>query len=208
MFLVFICNLISCSAAVLLSLSIYMLLFSRKFLTREDSTGEDVAEWMKGIWPSHHDPTHKKIQGKNYWITMHAHDGQEEGGQEDDFHYSKERQEKHVCVVMLVNQWPPPVLLYVHSTYIVGRSHWFHWKAYSLVRFAIIQWVLDYWNDHVQKKFPDNRGIPLNDIFSGFLLWGSCFGQSLQKYCWMKKKEFRNELEFMNDYVNPVFVNV
>ena len=98
MFLVFICNLISCSAAVLLSLSIYMLLFSRKFLTREDSTGEDVAEWMKGIWPSHHDPTHKKIQGKNYWITMHAHDGQEEGGQEDDFHYSKERQEKHVCV--------------------------------------------------------------------------------------------------------------
>ena len=76
-----------------------MLLFSRKFLTREDSsTGEDVAEWMKGIWPSHHDPTHKKIQGKNYWITMHAHDGQEEGGQEDDFHYSKERQEKHVCV--------------------------------------------------------------------------------------------------------------
>ena len=28
---------------------------------------------------------------------MHAHDGQE-GGQEDDFHYSKEeRQEKHVC---------------------------------------------------------------------------------------------------------------
>ena len=108
MFLVFICNLISCSAAVLLSLSIYMLLFSRKFLTREDSTGEDVAEWMKGIWPSHHDPTHKKIQGKNYWITMHAHDGQEEGGQEDDFHYSKERQEKHVCVVIVGQSMTSP----------------------------------------------------------------------------------------------------
>ena len=166
-----------------------MLLFSRKFLTREDSsTGEDVAEWMKGIWPSHHDPTHKKIQGKNYWITMHAHDGQEEGGQEDDFHYSKERQEKHVCVVMLVNQWPPPVLLYVHSTYIVRRSHWFHWKAYSLVRFTIIQWVLYYWNDHVQKKFPDNRGIPLNDILFRFSALRFMFWPITSKILFNEKK--------------------
>ena len=51
-------------------------------------------EWK--VYDHHTMTRHKKIQGKNYWITMHAHDGQE-GGQEDDFHYSKERQEKHVC---------------------------------------------------------------------------------------------------------------
>ena len=54
---------------------------------------------------------------------MHAHDGQEEGGQEDDFHYSKERQEKHVCGhSWSINDLPSVVI----CTYIVGRSHWFH----------------------------------------------------------------------------------
>ena len=55
---------------------------------------------------------------------MHAHDGQEEGGQEDDFHYSKERQEKHVCVVIVGQLMTSPSV--VICTYIVGRSHWFH----------------------------------------------------------------------------------
>ena len=96
---------------------------------------------------------------------------------------------RKTCVCGHVGQsMTSPVLLYVHSTYIVGRSHWFHWKAYSLVWFAIIQWVLDYWNDHVQKKFPDNRGIPLNDILFRFSALGFMFWPITSKILLNEKK--------------------
>ena len=97
---------------------------------------------------------------------------------------------KNMCVwsCWSINDLPQCCYMYIVHTYIVRRSHWFHWKAYILVRFTIIQWVLDYWNDNVQKKFPDNQGIPLNDNLFRFSALRFMFWPITSKILFNEKK--------------------